>query len=64
MRRGQGESYGNGRVHGVAPVLENCNAHVGGMWLFGDHHGVTRLNGFCGIRCGCFQHREDERDHS
>ncbi len=51
---GEGEAYGYGCVDGVAALLEDGDAGVGGVVLDGDYHGVLGTGGgfLCGL-AGC-----------
>ena len=45
---GEGEAYGYGCVDGVAAVLEDFDAGVGGVVVDADDHGVAGAHGRCG----------------
>ncbi len=56
----EGEAYGHGRVDGVAALLEDGYAGVGGVVVDGDDHGVGGAGGFVGLSSGG-EWREGER---
>ena len=48
---GEGEADGDGCVDGVAALLEDFDAGVGGVVLDGDDHGVLGAGGLFGAGC-------------
>ena len=46
---GEGEAYGYGCVDGVAALLEDGDAGVGGVVVDGDDHRVLGADGFVGL---------------
>ena len=40
MRHSQRKTDSDGRVHGIASVLQNSESDIGGNWLLRDDHAV------------------------
>ena len=52
MRHGEGEADGYRRVHGIAAVFEDLDAHVGRQRFLCPYHRVPGANRFTGVRGG------------